>query len=113
VKLVRFHETARAELVHEVSFYTAVSRSLGKRFDQAVRKAVRLAAEFPDSGSPYFAGTRRVFPRKFRFSIVYLVQEGEICIVAIAPESRKPGYWRSRVIDVSPLARSDPLRQAP
>ena len=97
MKSIRFHEEARAELVHEVTFYTAVSRSLGKRFDQAVKRAVDLAAEFPDLGSPYFAGTRRVFPKKFHFSVVYLHLESEIFIVAIAPESRKPGYWRSRV----------------
>ena len=99
MKAVRFHEEARAELVHEVGFYTAVSRSLGKRFDQAVKKAVGLAAEFPDLGSPYFSGTRRVFPKKFHFSIVYLSLENEVFVIAIAPESRKPGYWRSRVSD--------------
>jgi toxin ParE1/3/4 len=100
VKTVRFHEEARAELVHEVTFYTAVSRSLGKRFDQAVKRAVGLAAEFPDLGSPYLAGTRRVFPKKFHFSVVYIHSESEIFIVAIAPQSRRPGYWRSRVVDV-------------
>ena len=99
MKSVRFHEAARAELIHEVGFYTAVSRSLGKRFDEAVKKAVGLAAEFPDLGSPYFVGTRRVFPKKFHFSIVYLSLANEVFVVAIAPESRKPGYWRSRVGD--------------
>jgi plasmid stabilization system protein ParE len=102
VKLVRFNEEARVELVHVVSFYTAVSRSLGKRFDQAVKRAVGLAAEFPELGSPYFAGTRRVFPKKFHFSVVYLHLENEVFIVAIPPQSRKPGYWRSRVGDANP-----------
>ena len=96
---IRFHYEARAELVHEVHFYTTVSRRLGERFDNAVKKAVRRAAEFPDLGSPYFFGTRRVFPKKFHFSIVYLGIGTEIFIVAIAPESRRPGYWRSRVGD--------------
>ena len=96
---VRFHDEARAELVHEVSFYTAVSRRLGERFDKAVKSAVSLASAFPNLGSPYFFGTRRVFPRKFHFSIVYLILGSEIFIVAIAPESRKPGYWKSRTSD--------------
>jgi toxin ParE1/3/4 len=99
VTKVRFHEEARAELVHEVGFYTAVSRRLGERFDKAVKNAILLASEFPDLGSPYFFGTRRIFPRKFHFSIVYLNVGVELFIVAIAPESRKPGYWRSRVSD--------------
>ena len=96
---VRFHDEARAEFVHEVGFYTAVSRRLGERFDKAVKSAVNLAAEFPDLGSPYFFDTRRVFPKKFHFSIVYLALGTEVFIVAIAPDSRKPGYWRSRLGD--------------
>ena len=94
---VRFHLEARAELVHEVGFYTAISRRLGERFDKAVKSAVNLAAEFPDIGSPYFFGTRRVFPKKFHFSIVYISLGAEVFIVAVAPDSRKPAYWRSRL----------------
>ena len=94
---IRFHLEARAELVHEVGFYTAISRRLGERFDKAVKSAVNLAAEFPDIGSPYFFGTRRVFPKKFHFSIVYISLGAEVFIVAVAPESRKPAYWRSRL----------------
>ena len=94
---VRFHGEARAELVHEVEFYTAVSRSLGERVDKAVGSAAGLAAEFPDLGSPYFAATQRVFPKQFPYSVVYLVQQAEILIVAVAPHRRKPDYWRSRL----------------
>jgi len=99
VNTVRFHDEARAELVHEVGFYTAVSRRLGERFDNAVKKAIYRAAAFPELGSPYYFGTRRVFPKKFHFSIVYFKLGVDIFVVAIAPESRKPGYWRSRVGD--------------
>jgi len=48
VNTVRFHDEARAELVHEVGFYTAVSRRLGERFDNAVKKAIYRAAAFPE-----------------------------------------------------------------
>ena len=64
---------------------------------KAVKSAVNLAAEFPDLGSPYFFSTRRVFPKKFHFSIVYITLGAEIVIVAVASDSRKPGYWRSRL----------------
>lgn len=97
---VRFHAEARAELLHEVGYYAAVSRSLGERFDKAVKAAIERAVEFPDMGSPYLHGTRRVIPGKFHFSIVYLKLDEEIVIVAIAPDSREPGYRRVRVDDV-------------
>jgi hypothetical protein len=97
VKVVRYHDDARLELLHEVRFYTAISRRLGERFDKAVQVAEVRAAEFSESGSAYKHGTRRVFPKKFPFSVVYLTYEHEILILAIAPFKRKPGYWRSRL----------------
>ena len=76
--------------------YASISPRLGERFVAAVEQAVQIAAEFPHMGSPYKQGTRRVFPRKFPFSIVYVVRESEIHVLALASFSRRPGYWRSR-----------------
>jgi toxin ParE1/3/4 len=97
VRLVRYHEEARLEFLHEVGFYSAISRQLGKRFDRAVQRAELFAAEFEDAGSAYKHGTRRVFPGKFPFSVVYMINDDEVLILAIAPFRRKPGYWRSRL----------------
>jgi toxin ParE1/3/4 len=97
LKTVRYIEEAREEFLHEVAYFTTVSSRLGQRFDQAVQKAEALAAEFADAGMPYKFGTRRVIPGKFKFSLVYVVREDEIVILAVAPFRRKPGYWRSRV----------------
>ena len=101
MKAIRYHGEARLELVHEVNYYTAVSRQLGERFDKAIQSAAIRAAEYPDLGSPFFYGTRRVLLKKFRFSVVYMASEDEILILAIAPFSRKPGHWRKRRNDGS------------
>ena len=99
MRAIRYHDEARLELVHEVGYYTAVNPRLGERFDKAIQSAAKRAAEFPDLGSPYFHGTRRVFPKKFNFSVVYMTHEQEVFILAIAPFRRKPGYWRLRKND--------------
>lgn len=99
MRAIRYHDEARLELVHEVGFYAAVSPQLGERFDKAVQSAAKRAAESPDLGSPYIHGTRRVFLKKFKFSVVYLANEQELIILAVAPFRRKPGYWRSRGVD--------------
>ena len=99
MKLVRFHEAARAELVNEVLYYATISRRLGERLAAAVERAIQLASEFPNIGSPYKYGTRRVFPQRFPFSVVYIVRDVEVYVLALAPFSRKPGYWRSRKND--------------
>lgn len=96
MRAIRYHDEARLELVHEVGYYSAVNPQLGERFDNAVQAAAQRAAEAPGLGSPYFYGTRRIFPGKFKFSLVYLTFEHEILILAIAPFSRRPRYWRSR-----------------
>ncbi len=96
---VRLHEAALKELSHEVGYYREISPLLGERFATAVEKAVAIATEFPDMGSPHKYGTRRVFPKRFPFSVVYLYRQGEVFILAIAPDEKKPGYWRSRVAE--------------
>ena len=92
---VRFHEAALAELEWEVQYY---AKKLGERFATVVERALAIATEFPDMGSTHRYGTRRVFPKRFPFSIVYLHRSDEFLVLAIAPDERKPGYWRSRIV---------------
>ncbi len=97
MRRIRYVEEAREEFLQEVEYFTTVSPRLGRRFDEAVQKAEALVSEFADAGFPYKFLTRRVFPGKFKFSIVYVVREDEVVVLAVAPFRRKPGYWRSRV----------------
>jgi plasmid stabilization system protein ParE len=96
VKPVRFHDAARLELLNEIRYYAAISPKLAERLMLAVEQATQVAADYPDVGAPYKHGTRRVFPKKFPFSIVYLNRESEVYVLAVAPFRRKPGYWRTR-----------------
>jgi toxin ParE1/3/4 len=96
VKPVRFHADAETELTGEAQYYEDRSPGLGERFIREVQTAVALASAFPGIGSPYKYRTRRVFPKKFPFSVVYLELPAELVILAIAPFPRKPAYWRDR-----------------
>ena len=96
---VRYHEEARAEFLHEVRYFSAISARLAERFDKAVQAAEVRAAESPTLGSPYTHGTRRILLKKFKFSLVYLHDEHEIVVLAVAPFRRRPGYWKARLGD--------------
>lgn len=96
MKLVRFHDEAKVELAREALYYDGFSRALAERFIKAVEDAVALASEFPEMGAKYKCGTRRCYPKRFPFSIVYLDRRDEIYVLALAPFARKPGYWRTR-----------------
>lgn len=98
-KAVRFHAEARAELAAETAYYESKVPGLGERFLNEIEAATEVAREFPEMGSPFKFGTRRVFPKKFPFSIVYRVHPDEIIILAVAPDTRKPAYWRNRKSD--------------
>lgn len=95
-KPLRFHREALEELTVEALYYEAKSSGLGARFTSEVEAATRIAAEFPEMGAPFKHGTRRVFPKKFPFSVVYRIQADGIVVLAVAPDARKPGYWRNR-----------------
>jgi plasmid stabilization system protein ParE len=96
VRRVRLHDDARRELAHEAQYYATISKPLGQRLVTAVEEALALAAEFPESGTPYLHGTRRVFTKRFPFSLVYLHRGDEVYVLALAPFKRRPGYWRDR-----------------
>jgi plasmid stabilization system protein ParE len=97
VRTVRYHPEARAEFLQEVEYLAAISARLAEHYDRAVHTAEEQAANTPESWPKYKHRTRRVIDRRFNFSMVYLHNENEIYVVAIAPTKRKPGYWRLRL----------------
>jgi toxin ParE1/3/4 len=99
VRVVRYHEEARAEFLHEVGYYTQIDRALGERFDTAVQAVESRVSSHPEMGSPYQHGTRKAYLNKFPFAMIYMVLEDGIYVIAIASFKKKPGYWRSRLND--------------
>ena len=101
MRSVRYHPDARAEFLHEVEYYAAISPQLAERYDAAVHTAETSAGMTPEAWPKYKYKTRRVIERRFKFSLVYLYTDSEIYVVAVAPTNRKPGYWKVRLSDAS------------
>jgi toxin ParE1/3/4 len=97
VSPARFHRAALDEVETEWVRYTDIHPMLGEAFTDSLEHALTLAREFPEMGSPYKYGTRRVFLKRFPHSLVYVRGMDDIFVVAVAPFKRKPAYWRSRV----------------
>jgi plasmid stabilization system protein ParE len=93
---LRFLPQAEAELLHEVSYYSALREGLGVRFKDAVKAAAARAGRTPVAGAPQAHGTRCLRIKGFPFSLVYRDTPDEVLVVAAAPDSRKPGYWLAR-----------------
>ena len=97
MRKVRYHPQARAEFLQEIEYFAAISAGLAEHYDRAVRAAEKQAADTPASWPKYRHGTRRVIDRQFKFSLVYLHDQTEVHVIAIAPMKRKPGYWSARL----------------
>jgi plasmid stabilization system protein ParE len=93
----RFLSAAEAEFADAGAFYEAERVGLGDDFFETVRAAVGRLEEIPEMGSPLDSKYRSVVVLRFPFRIVYRIAGGEIVIVAVAHQSRRPEYWRDRV----------------
>lgn len=69
-------------------------------FVAEVENAVQRAIRAPETGSPHLFGTRRMLVKRFHYDVVYVPRESVILIVAVAHQSRKPGYWRKRLKEI-------------
>lgn len=94
---IRFTAFARREFLLQAAHYSLLEPGLSKRFAEAVEEATARAAAFPLSGSRASKNTRRVFVKRFPFSIIYRAGENGIAVFAVAHHSRHPEYWLHRV----------------
>lgn len=94
---LRFLPPAEAELLEGISYYAAIHRELGCRFEQAVAQAVRNLAAHPERGAPRSKSTRRWLVKSFPFGIIYRAEGSDVLVVAVAHQRKKPEYWANRV----------------
>ncbi|MBM3746127.1 MAG: type II toxin-antitoxin system RelE/ParE family toxin [Acidobacteria bacterium] len=94
---VSYHEAAEAELLSEIGYLEVRAGGLGRRFFAEVRWAEQLIARFPESGEEILPGIRKRMLRKFRCSLIYALEKEGVLILAVAHQSRRPGYWVGRI----------------
>jgi toxin ParE1/3/4 len=88
---------ALAELQQAKWFYTEQANSdLGEVFLGEFERSIAALIEHPLVGIVWRAGTRRLPLRRFPYSVVYQVKPDLLRIVAVAHQSRRPGYWAGR-----------------
>ncbi len=93
-----FHPEARSELNQAVDFYESQLTKLGSEFLDEVYSTIQLINEFPAAFPKHSAHTRKCLVNRFPFCIIYQIKTDEIFIAAVAHLSRKPGYWRKRIL---------------
>jgi plasmid stabilization system protein ParE len=94
---VRHHEAAEQELLSEIGYLELRGESLGRRFFAEILRGEDFLAQFPQAASEVLPGVRKYRLRKFRYSLIYTIEQDAVVILAVAHQSRRPGYWMARI----------------
>lgn len=93
----RFLTPAEEEMTEAALFYEAASNQLGTDFLDDVERAIDRLCAYAQAGEVITSDLRRTLLHRFPFTLIYAIEENVIVIIAVAHESRRPGYWKSRV----------------
>ena len=105
---VRFEPEASDELDEAAVWYEHRANGLGTKFLGAVDETVVTVTRWPQAAPletdlPRDLIVRRAQVHQFPYRIVYLLTPTAIRVLAVAHDSRRPGYWHER-IKIDPLA---------
>ncbi len=93
----RFLAEAESEFQEQIRYFDEQFAGLGDKFIADVESTVASILDHPESGAPVSKNLRKRLLRVFRHSVFYVNAQDEIMIVAVAPHSRHPVYWRQRM----------------
>jgi len=96
LKRYQFLAEAEIEFQEQIRYFDEQAAGLGDKFITDFEFTVASIREFPESGALVSPNLRKRLLRVFRHSIFYVSAQDEIIIVAVAPHTRRPGYWRKR-----------------
>jgi hypothetical protein len=95
--LLIFHPEISLEVKFSYTWYQKQADGLGDDFLRELEDAYQVISQLPNTWPLFQKGFRRYLLARFPFSVIYREQDSLIYIVAIMHNSRKPGYWLSRV----------------
>jgi plasmid stabilization system protein ParE len=89
---------AEQDLVEGARFYAREANSeLSHAFINEFERSAALLRGQPRIGAVWRGPVRRLPLRRFPYSIIYYLRETEVRVLAVAHQSRKPGFWRGRL----------------
>jgi len=89
----RFHEEADADLTKAIGYYDQVTLGLGDRLLAEVRAAVGHIEQFPHSAAVISEDIRGKVLVRFPHTLLYVVADNELLILAVAHQSQDVETW--------------------
>ncbi len=92
-----FRPEAEAELSEAVDWYETRGRGLGAELLRSLDAVLSTVQRHPALYPTVFGQARRAVLRRFPYSLIYVVQKGDIVIAACIHGSRDPRRWQQRL----------------
>ena len=91
------HPEAESDLREAAEYYreragTALSQAFFSEFEHSMH----LLLQHPLLGALWLQRKRRLVMKHFPYAVIYTVAAPENRVLAVAHQSRRPGYWRKR-----------------
>ena len=91
------HPEAVSDLREAAEYYRErAGVAIAQAFFDDFEHSIGLLLGYPLLGALWLHGKRRLVMRHFPYSIIYVIAIEEIHVLAVAHQSRRPGYWRNR-----------------
>lgn len=102
MRRLRILDEASEEAIEAAVWYEQQRPGLGREFGVALNAALDLLEEdivplTNLTGSVGARGVQRLAMGRFPYDIVVRVAGNEVVVIAIAHQSRQPGFWRRRL----------------
>jgi len=94
---VRFLAPAEIEMLEASAYYEMQVHNLGVNYLDIIEEAITEISENPKTWPVVGQGIRRRLVRRFPFSILYIIDDNTIIIVAVMHQKQKPNYWIDRL----------------
>jgi plasmid stabilization system protein ParE len=95
-RTLSFNNQARTEIQEAANYYGLESPNLRAAFLDTVDAALAQLLAHPEAAPVARRTIRRKLLGRFPYSLLYTLRPGEIRILAVMHQSRRPFYWWGR-----------------
>lgn len=88
---------AEADLAEAFDWYEQQQRDLGREFVAKVEEYLDRILRNPRQYQEVHQGVRRAVMSRFPYSLFYLLDEGEVVVLAVEHQARHPERWKKRL----------------
>jgi len=97
MKSANFNRLAERELAEAIQYYEAERSGIGEALLEEVESAVAFLERFPRAAPRVAGDIRRFVLPRFPYFLIYRpLSSGQVRILAVAHQRRRPEYWIGR-----------------